>query len=115
MTLELNDLAARALVTGRRSAVGLVVADLIHPFFAEVAQGLSDELRDRGYSVVIASSEENPEMESKGIEQMVAHGVDALIVASAQRDATSFRRVEERKIPYVLIDGLPVSRRILSV
>jgi LacI family transcriptional regulator len=104
---ELNyqpNLAARALVTGRRSAVGLIVPDLIHPFFAEVAKGLSDALRDKGYSVVIASSEENPELESKGIEQMVAHGVDALIVASAQRDITTFRRIEERKIPYVLID-----------
>ena len=41
---ELNyrpNLAARALVTGRTHTVGLVVPDLVHPFFGEVAGGLS--------------------------------------------------------------------------
>jgi LacI family transcriptional regulator len=53
---------------------------------------------------VIASSEENSDLENKGIEQMLARRVDALVVASAQRDARSFHRVEERRTPYVLID-----------
>lgn len=104
---ELNyqpNLSARALVTGKTGAIGLIVPDLVHPFFAEVAKGLAGPLRDRGYDLVIASSEENPDLENKGIEQMLARRVDALIVASAQRDAKSFHRVEERKVPYVLID-----------
>ena len=45
---ELNyhpNLAARALVTGKTYAVGLIVPDLVHPFFAEVAKGLSNALR----------------------------------------------------------------------
>ena len=49
---ELNyqpNLSARALVTGKTSAIGLIVPDLIHPFFAEVAQGLSNTLRGQGY------------------------------------------------------------------
>src|SRR5208337_1563080 len=36
---ELNyhpNLAARALITGRTSTIGLVVPDLLHPFFAQV-------------------------------------------------------------------------------
>ena len=42
---ELNyrpNLAARALVTGRTHAVGLVVPDLVHPFFGQVAKARSD-------------------------------------------------------------------------
>ena len=35
------NLAARALSTGRSSLVGLVVPTLVHPFFAEVAKGIS--------------------------------------------------------------------------
>jgi hypothetical protein len=34
------NLAARALVTGKTHTVGLVVPDLVHPFFGEVARGL---------------------------------------------------------------------------
>jgi len=37
--------AARALVTGKTYTAGLIVPDLVHPFFAEVAMGLSNALR----------------------------------------------------------------------
>jgi LacI family transcriptional regulator len=104
---ELNfrpNLAARALVTGRTFTVGLVVPDLVHPFFAEVAKGISRALREKGYSLFISSSEEDAQLERQEIEQLLARRVDALVVASAQSTAESFRRIEEQKTPYVLID-----------
>ena len=82
---ELNyrpNLAARALVTGRTSIIGLIVPDLVHPFFGQVARGLSRVLRKKGYSLVISSSEEDPELERQEIEQLLARRVDALIIAS---------------------------------
>lgn len=96
--------AARALVTGRSYTVGLVVPDLLHPFFAEVAKGLSGVLRKKGYGLVISSSEEDGDLEREEIEQMLARRVDVLIIASAQASSASFRRIEEQKTPYVLID-----------
>jgi LacI family transcriptional regulator len=33
------NLAARSLVTGRSSLIGLIVPDLVHPFFGEIAKG----------------------------------------------------------------------------
>ena len=104
---ELNyrpNLAARALVTGRTNALGFVVPDLVHPFFAQVAKGLSRVLRKKGFSLVIASSEEDAELEQQEIEQLLARRVDALVVASTQWTVESFRRIEEQKTPYVLID-----------
>ncbi len=104
---ELNyrpNLAARALVTGRTSIIGLIVPDLVHPFFGQVARGLSRVLRKKGYSLVISSSEEDPELERQEIEQLLARRVDALIIASAQGGIESFRLIEEQKTPYILID-----------
>src|ERR1039457_303229 len=107
------NLAARALVTGRTLTIGLVVPDLVHPFFSEVAKGLSSVLRKKGYSLLISSSEENPELEREEINRLLARRVDALIIASAQWTVESFRRIEERNRPYVLIDrrfaGLPAN------
>ena len=107
------NLAARALVTGRTFTIGLVVPDLVHPFFSEVAKGLSSELRTRGYGLLISSSEENPGLEREEIDQFLARRVDALIIASTQWTVESFRRIEDRKRPYVLIDrcfaGLPAN------
>jgi LacI family transcriptional regulator len=104
---ELNyqpNLAARALVTGRTFCIGFIVPDLVHPFFAQVAKGLSGFVRNQSYGLLLASSEEDPELERQEIEQMLARSVDALIIASAQWTVESFRRIEESKTPYVLID-----------
>lgn len=104
---ELNyqpNFAARALITGRTWTVGLVVPDLLHPFFAQIAKAVSAAIRGQGYSLIITSSEDTPEFERQEIEQLLARRVDAMIIASAQRSDESFRHIEERKIPYVLID-----------
>lgn len=104
---ELNyqpNLAARALVTGRSHLVGLVVPDLVHPFFAEVAKGISSVLRTRGYGLVIASSEEDRDLEKQEIGQMLARRLDVLLIASTQWTVEMFRQIEEQKRPYVLVD-----------
>jgi LacI family transcriptional regulator len=104
---ELNyrpNLAARALVTGRSYIAGLVVPDLVHPFFGQVARGLSNGLRKKGYSLVLASSEDDPELERQEIERLLARSVDVLIVASTQSLVETFHRLDEQKVPYVLVD-----------
>ena len=104
---ELNyrpNLAARARVTGRSYIAGLVVPDLVHPFFGQVAKAISSVLRTKGYSLVLSSSEDDPELEQQEIDQLLARRVDVLIVASTQPTVGTFRRLEEQKVPYVLID-----------
>ena len=57
------NLTARSLVTGRSSLIGLIVPDLIHPFFADIAKSLSMAMRRQGYFLVLSSSEEDPDLE----------------------------------------------------
>jgi LacI family transcriptional regulator len=104
---ELNyqpNLAARSLVTGRTWTLGLVVPDLLHPFFADIAKAISSETRRHGYSLFISSSDEDPELEVQEIKQMLARRVDVIMVASAQWSVECFRLIEEEKTPYILID-----------
>jgi LacI family transcriptional regulator len=84
--------------------VGLVVPTLVHPFFAEVAKGISACLSAQHYSLIISSSEENAEMERSEIDQMVARGVDAIILASTEVEVVSCVKLRERRIPFVLLD-----------
>jgi LacI family transcriptional regulator len=98
------NLAARSLVTGRSYLVGLVVPDLLHPFFAEVAHALSEVLRENGYYLIISSSEEDSALEEREIEQLLARRLDALVVASSRLTVELFLRIEKLGTPYVLID-----------
>jgi LacI family transcriptional regulator len=96
--------AARTLVTGRTNLIGLIVPDLVHPFFAEVAKGISARLRTQEYSLIIASSEDDASLERSEVDQMLARRVDALILASTQSSNETIRRIQERDLPYVLLD-----------
>ncbi len=104
---ELNyhpNLSARSLVTGRTFLVGLVVPDLLHPFFAEVAKALSSALRKKDYYLIISSSEEDPELEEREIDQLLGRRLDALILASVSPTPQILHRIEKEGSPYVLID-----------
>ena len=84
---ELNyqpNMQARGLASGRSFAVGLIVPDLVHPFFGEFAKYLAGALRASGLALVLASSEEDPEIERQEIRTLVNRGVDVLVVASCQ-------------------------------
>lgn len=98
------NLAARSLVTGRSYLVGLVVPDLLHPFFAEVAKSLSETLRGSGYYLIVSSSEEDADIEEQEINQLLARRLDTLIIASCRSTVDLFFRIENQKTPYVLID-----------
>jgi len=100
------DLAARSLATRRSYAVGLVIPDLSHSFFAEIARGAARVLHARGYTLVLADSDENPNLERQAVEQLLGRRVDGMILASAQPagDASLFQRIREHRTPFVLVD-----------
>jgi LacI family transcriptional regulator len=100
------NLTARALKTGRTNLVGLVVPDLVHSFFAELAHGLAGILRKDGISVVIISSEEDPALEQEAIDHLLDRRVDALLVASVQLNKDIFQKVTKQKVPFILVDRL---------
>ncbi len=98
------NLAARSLVTGRSSLVGLVVPDLIHPFFSEIAKALSGALRKKNYFLLVSSSESDPTLEQDEIEHMLAHHLDCFVVASCQKNADSLRKIGQAGVPLILLD-----------
>jgi LacI family transcriptional regulator len=104
---ELNyqpNLIARALATGKSYGVGLVVPDLVHPFFAELARSLSVVLRESNRALILASSREDPELEHQEIRTLLTRGIDVLLIASCQTKLKNFYNLGEECTPYLLID-----------
>jgi len=77
-----------------------------------VAAGLSKLLRKSGYSLILSSSDEDVELESRAIAQLLARRVDVLILASCQKDWQFFDEIEKQKIPVVLIDRRPGDSKV---
>lgn len=104
---ELNyrpNMMARGLASGRTFTVGLVVPDLVHPFFAEFAKSLSGVLRANNQALILASSEEDPEVELQEIRTLLGRGIDVLLIASCQAKLRNFYELGDEKTPYLLFD-----------
>jgi LacI family transcriptional regulator len=97
---------ARSLVTRRTYTIGLLLPEFTHSFFAEVARAAAQTLRPHGYHVITSYFDEDPELELSEADSLLARQVDGLIIASAQpvHSLDLFRRIQERNVPYVLVD-----------
>ena len=115
---ELNyrpNMLARGLASGRSYTVGLVVPDLVHPFFGELAKSMGGVLRQSGRALILASSEEFPEIEQQEIRTLLTRGIDVLIVASCQPSPTQEDLTGDSSTPILFIDrNLPQSTHFVG-
>jgi LacI family transcriptional regulator len=104
-----TDGVARALRRSRTDSVGLVVSDTGQPVFAEMVRGVEHEARAKGFTLLLANSAEDPELERASIRALRERRVDGLLVAQvAGSDHTLVEEMRTRRIPLVLIDRLTV-------
>ena len=104
---ELNyrpNMMARGLASGRTYTVGLVVPDLVHSYFSELARSISGVLRTANRALILASSEDDPEIEHNEIRTLLSRGVDVLLIASCQQNLKNFYELGDQRTPYILVD-----------
>ncbi|MEN6479291.1 MAG: LacI family DNA-binding transcriptional regulator [Anaerolineales bacterium] len=96
---------ARGLVLGRTMTIGVVVTTIADPFVAEVVQGIESTAHANGYSVILTSSDNDPEREVQSVEMLRARRADAVIVASSRIGDLYQDDLEETGVPVVLINS----------
>lgn len=96
--------AAASLRSGRSNTIAVIVSDIASPFFAEICRNLEKIAYKEGYTVIFASSEENPERLAQLVETMVGYNAEGLIVAPCLGAEEALARAQNVGIPTVLID-----------
>ncbi len=74
---------ARGFKTGRTQTIGVVVGDIESPFYASILRGIADEVRGRGFGVLVTNSDENVDREREAVQLLLEKQVDGLIVSPA--------------------------------
>jgi LacI family transcriptional regulator len=98
---------AKALRTGKSYFVGLIVADISNPFYSTIAKNIEHVLFERGYNLMVCSTEENEEKEKRLVEMMLnQQGVDGVIVATTFKDSSFYDQPRFSKTPLIFIDRL---------
>ncbi len=91
---------ARGLVRQDTTTIGLVIPDLLNPFFTEVAAGALEAARTRGWHVVVYDTADSA-AEERGSLEVIGSQVDAVVGYFSLDEAELDTRT--RGIPVVLI------------
>ena len=97
-------IAASSLKRKRTYTLGLVLPDITNPFFGEVAQVIENESSRRGYSVLITSTNNNPEQELTQIARMLRSELDGYIIASSVQGDSGIQSLIRQGSAVVLLD-----------
>ena len=99
---------ARAFRGQRSHSIGLIIPYLYDPFFASCAHAVTAVAREHGYSVIITTSNEDPETEFAEVDEMLQRHVDGLLVIPSRVRNSRLTRALFGKTPVVAFDR-PVS------
>ncbi len=95
---------ARSLRMQSTKSIGMIVADIANPFFANLARIIENEANKYGYTVFFGSSDEDPKKSELLMNTLLNRQVDGFILAPAQGAQGQIEKLLNRKIPTVLID-----------
>lgn len=103
---ELNyvpNAAARALRAARTMTLGLIVPDLLNPMTVRLLRGVEDAALDAGYTLLVAESRLDEQLEAIHIGKLIDRQVDGLLCSPVGPIASVGRLVERSGTPTVLL------------
>lgn len=91
---------AQGLSLRRSHTIGLVVANIGNPFYAELIRGAEEVAASRGYTLLLASTDGEPKREASIVNAMRQRQVDGIAFASV--------RLADREVTALAKDGVKV-------
>lgn len=95
---------ARALVTQRSASLGVVIAELLDPFFATLAHGIESTTRKHNVQILMSAGSIAKETELKAIETLLEHRCEAMVVHSKALDDDTLIEFAQQVPGFVLIN-----------
>lgn len=99
------NLFASNLARRRTRLIGIVVSDLLNPFFAEIAAALDDEARRRGFQTFLASTRFSTDQQYEAVREMLALRVAGIAMMTSENDPEAFALLKQSRTPAVYLDN----------
>lgn len=99
-----NGVAASLRAGGPTRTIGLITADLSNSFYMALASAVAAAARARGFQVIMASSEEDPEIERGLVLDLCQRRVSGLIIVPTGADHRYLREEMELGVCVVFVD-----------
>lgn len=97
------NLIAQSLRTNKTNTIGLTVPSIDNPFFATMSGVIINQLKNRGYNILLSDTMENAENEVEALNSFVSRKVDGIIAVPVSSSPDYLEEIS-RSIPVILID-----------
>ncbi|MBB4266143.1 LacI family DNA-binding transcriptional regulator [Roseospira visakhapatnamensis] len=96
---------ARALKANRTLTIGMMVTNSTNPFFAEVIQGVESACSDRGYSLMLCNSADDPLRQHDCLATLRMKRIDALVVMTRNMNPKAPAAFATAGVPTLALDA----------
>lgn len=96
---------ARCLVGKKTNTVGVIVPELLNSFYAEIVSAIEQYFIDEGYSIILGTSDYNPEKEGKYTDLFIKKRVEGIILAAHCKPYSKKDIIKALSIPMVFIEN----------
>lgn len=94
---------ARAMAARRTNTIGAIIPTMENAIFARGLQAFQEELREHGFTMLVASSSYQSDIEHEQIRSLVARGADALLLIGHDRDPEIYRFLDAQRVPALVV------------
>ncbi|MGX1312261.1 LacI family transcriptional regulator [Streptomyces calvus] len=95
---------ARSLRTDQTRTLGLVISDVMNPYFTELARSVEEEARALGYSVIIGNADERPELQDHHVTTLLDRRIDGLLLSPTDGGSPRMLDAAPAGTPMVFVD-----------
>ncbi len=95
---------ARSLSKQKTHSIGVILEDIMNPFFTEVAKGIETTLKTRGYTMILTTSGFIYEEEIELTRTLLRYKVDGVLITPIQSDSLSINILKSRHIPFFIMN-----------
>ncbi len=106
---------ARALVSGRSRIFGLIVSEIINPFFPEIVHIVEDIEVQHNYEILMTSTVHDPERMRNAVRRLLEHRVEGVAVMTFGMEESLLDDLRLRNVPLVFVDVGPPRPRISNI
>jgi LacI family transcriptional regulator len=95
---------AKSLRQGDTKTIGLVLADISNPFYAEMCKTIQLSLYEHGYNTFIVNSSDDRELEKTLMRELIQRSIDGMIISPCNNIDALIPILHETHIPVVFAD-----------
>jgi LacI family transcriptional regulator len=96
--------SARNLKVNRTNTIGLVITDIVNPFYSYLADGVLDCAKQFGYHVLLCATDEDPEQERTYLKVLMEQRVEGVIAVPTGHNHKLWRQFLDMNMQVVLVD-----------